>query len=167
MQLEIGKYVMYRATEICRIEGFEKKSFDGVTEREYCILVPDGSEHSKYYVPMDCADSKMRCLLNKEQIDELIDCMSGEQPDWGSTAERRKERFNEILTSNDYHLIISMMHSLYLERQSRVAQGKKLLAADEKALKAAEKLLNREFSFVLGIAENSVSEYISQHLAAK
>lgn len=167
MQLEVGKYVMYRATEICRIDGFEKKSFDGVTEREYCILVPENAERSKYYVPMDCADAKLRCLLSKEEIDSLIDAMAGEQPDWGSTAEHRKERFNEVLSSNDYRLIISMMHSLYLERQNRTALGKKLLAADEKALKAAEGLINREFSFVLQIAESKVPEYIAEKLAAR
>lgn len=166
MQLEIGKYVMYRATEICRIDGFEKKSFDGVTEREYCILVPARDAHSKYYVPMDCADTRLRCLLSKEEIDALIDGMKGEQPDWGSTAERRKERFNEILSSSDYPLIISMMHSLYLEKQERQAQGKKLLAVDEKAMKSAESLINREFSFVLGIEENKVPEYIAKRLEA-
>ena len=165
MQLEIGNYVMYRAAEICRIDGFEKKSFDGVTEREYCILVPVAAERSKYYVPMGCAETKMRRLLDKEQIEALIDAMaSDEQPDWGSTAERRKERFNEVLSSNDYRLIISMMHSLYLERQSRSAQGKKLLAADEKAMKAAEALIDREFAFVLDIPESRVSEYIAMSI---
>ena len=167
MQLEIGKYVMYRASEICRIDGFEKKSFDGVTEREYCILVPQNAERSKYYVPMDCVDAKIRCLLTKAEIDSLIDGMAGEQPDWGSSAEHRKERFNEILSSSDYRLIISMMHSLYLEKQDRLSQGKKVLAVDEKAMRSAEGLINREFSFVLGIEESNVPEYIAERLSGK
>ncbi len=167
MQLEIGKYVIYRSTEICRVDGFEKKSFDGVTEREYCVLVPEGAERSKYYVPMDCAETKLRCLLTDEEINALIDGMAGEQPDWGDTVEHRKERFNEILSSGDYKLIISMMHSLYLKKQERIEQGKKLLAVDEKALKAAEALINREFAFVLGIPESKVSEHIIQKLSEK
>ena len=167
MQLEIGKYVMYRASEICRIDGFEKKSFDGVTEREYCILVPENAERSKYYVPLDCAETKLRCLLTSDEINALIDSMAGEQPDWGETTDHRKERFNQILSSNDYSLIISMMNSLYLEKQNRISQGKKMLAVDEKALKAAEALINREFAFVLGIPENKVSEHIADKLAQK
>lgn len=165
MQLQTGNYVIYRSTEICRIDGFEKKSFDGVTQRDYCILVPEGVEHSKYYVPMDCAETKLRCLLTKDEIFELIDAMSEEQPDWGASDEHRKERINEVLGSGDYRLIISMMHSLYLEREERTARGKKLLAADERAMKAAEALINREFAFVLGISERDVPQFIEERLA--
>lgn len=164
MQLETGKYVIYRSSEICRIEGFETKSFDGVTEKEYCVLVPDSSERSRYYVPMDRAESKLRPLLTKEEILSLIDGMRAEQPDWGAADERRKERFAEVLSGGDYKLIISMMHTLYIEKQQRTAQGKKLLAVDEKAMKAAESLIYHEFGFVLGIKENEVAEFIAHRL---
>ena len=165
MQLQAGNYVIYRSTEICRIDSFEEKSFDNITSKEYCVLVPADGGNSRYYVPMDLAESKLRRLLTKEEIDELIRGMKGEQPDWGATEDHRKNIFNEVLNSGDYRRIISMMHSLYLEKQERLAQGKKLLAADEKAIKAAESLIDHEFAFVLGIKENEVSEYIAKKLA--
>lgn len=165
MQLQAGNHVIYRSTEICRIDGFEEKSFDNVTSKEYCVLVPADGGNSKYYVPLDLAESKLRRLLTKDEIDELIDGMKGEQPDWGNTEDHRKNVFNEVLSSGDYRRIISMLHSLYLERQQRLEQGKKLLSADEKAMKSAESLIDREFAFVLGIKENEVSEYIASKLA--
>ncbi len=165
MQLQTGNYVIYRSSEICRIDGFETKSFDGVTQREYCVLVPENDQRSKYYVPMDCAEDKLRQLLTKDEIYSLIDGMKCEQPDWGNTETHRKERFNEVLGSGDYRLIISMMHSLYLEKQERLSQGKKLLAADEKAMKAAESLINLEFSFVLGINESEMESFILERLS--
>ena len=165
MQPEIGKYVVYRSSEICRVEGFEKKSFDGVTEKEYCVLVPTTSDRSKYYVPMELAESKMRALQTKDEIYALIDGMKQTQPEWDASDERRRDRFNEVLSGGDYRLIISMMHSLYLERQERLANGKKLLAAEEKALKAAESLIYNEFGFVLGIKENEVGDVIEKRLS--
>ena len=167
MQLDIGKHVIYRSSEICRIEGFEKKSFDGVTEREYCILVPDGTDRSKYYVPMDCAQEKLRPLLTKDEIYALIDGMKDDQPVWEAGDEHRRDRFSEVLACGDYRLIISMMHSLYLEKQERVAKGRKLPAAEEKAMKAAEALIYHEFGFVLGINENEVESFIEERLASK
>lgn len=167
MQLHTGSYVIYRSSEICKIESFEKKNFDGATEREYCILVPEGAERSKYYVPLDCAESRLRPLLTREEIFALIDGMREEQPDWGASDENRRDRFGEVLGSGNYRLIISMMHSLYLERQERVAKGKKLLAADEKAMRSAESLIHREFGFVLGIKENEVEGFIESRLAGK
>ncbi len=165
MELQTGNFVIYRSTEICRIDGFEEKSFDNVTSKNYCVLVPADGGNSRYYVPMDLAESKLRRLLTKEEINDLINGMKGKQPDWGDTEDRRKNVFNEVLSSGDYRRIISMLHSLYLERQQRLAQGKKLLAADEKAMKSAESLIDREFAFVLGIKENEVSEFIAAKLA--
>ncbi len=164
MELQTGNFVIYRSTEICRIEGFENKSFDNVTVMEYCVLVPADGGSSKYYVPMDLAQTKLKRLLTKVEIDELIDGMKGEQPDCGSTEDHRKDVFNEVLNSGDHRRIISMLHSLYLERQERLAQGKKLLAADEKAMKSAEALIDREFAFVLGIEQSDVSCYIAERL---
>ncbi len=165
MELQTGNYVIYRSTEICRIEGFETKSFDNVTDKEYCVLVPADGGSARYYVPREFAEAKLRRLLTGEEIGQLIDGMRGEQPDWGGTEERRRDVFNEVLSSGDYRRIISMMHTLYLEKQERLAQGKKLLAADDKAMKSAEQLINREFAFVLGIKENEVTEYISKKLS--
>ncbi len=165
MQLQAGNYVIYRSTEICRIDGFEEKSFDNVTSKNYCVLVPADGGNSKYYVPMDLAETKLRPLLTKDEIEDLINGMKGEQPDWGDTEDHRKNVVNEVLNSGDYRRIISMLHSLYLERQQRLAQGKKLLTADEKAMRSAESLIDREFAFVLGIKENEVSEYITSRLA--
>ncbi|MBQ8193784.1 MAG: CarD family transcriptional regulator [Oscillospiraceae bacterium] len=164
MELQTGNFVIYRSTEICRIEGFENKSFDNVTSKEYCVLVPADGGSARYYVPREFAEAKLRRLLTKDEIHQLIDGMKGEQPDWGNNEDHRKDVFNEILNSGDHRRIISMLHSLYLEKQERLAQGKKLLAADEKAMKAAEALIDHEFSFVLGIPQNEVAKYISAQL---
>lgn len=166
MQLEIGNYVIYRSNEICRIDGFEDKSFDGGEARSYCLLVPLDSHGSKYYVPMDCADSKLRRLLNRDEVLALIDSMKGDMPDWGADDPNRKGRINQVLSSGDYRLIISLLHSLYLEKQKRTEIGKKMLATDERAMRTAEQLLNREFAFVLDIPENTVPEYITKRLEA-
>lgn len=166
MQLEIGNYVVYRSSEICRIDGFEDKSFDGGKARCYCLLVPLDLRGSKYYVPMDCADAKLRRLLNRDEVLALIDSMKGDMPDWGEDDPNRKGRINQVLSSGDYKLIISLLHSLYLEKQKRTEIGKKMLAADERAMHTAEQLLNREFAFVLDIPEDTVPEYIAKRLEA-
>lgn len=164
MQLSEGKCVVYRSSEICRIISVETKCLDGVREREYCVLCPINSSGSTYYVPLDCAADKLRELLTREQVLGLIDEMKGAESVWCDDGNERKARHNEILAGNDYSLIIGMTRSLHSEQARRVAQGKKLLAADERAMKAAETLINREFGYVLGIEENKVSDFIKARL---
>ena len=164
MQFSEGKCVVYRSSERCRVIGVELKFVVGVRVREEWILCPINSAGATYYVPLDCAEDKLRELLTKEQVLGLIDGMRNTETEWCDDGNERKARHNEILSGSNYSRIIGMTRSLYSEKEKRSAQGKKLLAADERAMKAAETLINREFGYVLGIEENMVSKFIKERL---
>ena len=136
MQLEKGKCVVYRGAEICRINAIETKCMDGTTEREYLILSPVSDARSTYYVPVENADSRLRELLSRDEVLSLIDSMAGEQAEWCSSESKndRKARQHEILSGNDYTLLISMAQGLHNEQEKRRSIGKRLLAADEKSI---------------------------------
>ncbi len=162
MELETGKIVIYRA-EICRIEGIEKKSPDGMQEREYCVLSPINSGRSRYYLPRENTADKVRGLLTREEVMELIHGMGGEEKWCGNLSERR-QRHNEVLSSGDYRRIAEMLLSIYHEKQRREAQGKKLNATDERSMRSAESMINTEFGFVLGIKPEEVPGFIRDEL---
>lgn len=163
MELETGKYVVYRMSEICRIEGFEKKCADGVNEREYLVLSPISSGSARYYVPKETAGERIRALLSREEILDLIHGMVGAE-EWRSNPTERKQLQSEALSSGDYGRIASMLRGIYLEKQRREAQGKRLNSTDERTMKQAESMINGEFSFVLGIKPEEVPEFISRKI---
>lgn len=167
MEISIGKCVVYRAAEICRVTALEQKSFDGRNTREYWVLSPIGSERATYYVPADCAQDKLREVLTREQVLALIDSMtdSGAQCFDGKTDREKKAAQEAILSEGDHSKVISMTRALHSEQEKRRENGKKLAAADEKAMKAAESLINREFGFVLGIDESAVAGFIRDRLS--
>ncbi len=164
MQLKEGTYVVFGSSEICRVKSIETKQFEGVKEREYCVLAPINSENSTYYVPLDCAESRLREPLTKERVLELIDGMSGCETITFAEGSDRKAVQNEILSGGDYPKIIRLARTLYAENKRRVSLGKRPLASDERTIKAAETLINREFGYVLGIAENEVEDFIRERL---
>ena len=163
MQPEIGKYVVYRLSEICRIEGFETKCADGVNQREYCVLSPLNSRSARYYIPAEAAPDKLRELLTKDEILDLVHQM-GASEKWVSNPTMRKQQQNEIMSSGDFRRIAAMLRGIYLEKQRREAQGKRLNSTDERTMKAAEEMINGEFSFVLGIKPEEVPEFISREI---
>lgn len=162
MELETGKIVVYRA-EICRVEGIERKSPDGIQEREYCVLVPLNSGSVRYYLPMEYSAEKVRGLLTREEVLELIHGMGGEEKWYGNLAERR-QRHSEVIASGDHRRIAEMLSALYHEKQRREAQGRKLNATDERTMKFAESIINGEFGFVLGIKPEEVPGFIEGEL---
>lgn len=164
MSFNIGEHVVYGAGEICRIEEKINRCFDGITEREYFRLIPIYSKGSNFYIPSDDYEGKVRKLLTKEEIYTLIDEMPNAEAQWCEDKNQRKSQFFSVLRSDNYHELISMMRTLYLQREEQISKGKKLLAADERVMHEAEKLIHHEFSFVLGIDEKEIAGFIESRL---
>ena len=164
MNYKIGEHVSYCSGEICTIESVTKECFDGVNELEYFKLVPINSGKSSYYVPCQNCGERIRKLMTKEEIYRLIDEIPNSSATWCDDKNKRKNMFHSVLKGNDHHEIISMMHTLYIQREQQRKNGKKLLASDEKAMSEAEHLLYQEFAFVLGIEENEVENFIENRL---
>ena len=167
LNFNIGEYVVYCSGEICRIDERSERCFDGVSKKEYCKLIPVDAVNSAYYIPSEYLESKARRLLTKDEIYKMIDSMPNASGTWYSDKNERKDYFEAVLKSDDIPVMIGMMKTIYDERSKLSANGKRLVAADERAFSAAEHLINREFAFVLGIKENDVSDFIQRRLAAE
>ncbi|MGN0612953.1 MAG: CarD family transcriptional regulator [Porcipelethomonas sp.] len=164
MDYKIGEHVVYSSGEICLVDGVVKRCFDGVHEEEYYRLIPISTKKSCYYIPCNNSDSKVRPLLTEEEIYGLIDEMSDVEGEWCEDKNERKNLFSSVLKGDDYHKLIKMMHVLYIQKENRRLKGKKLPAADERAMNEAERLIHQEFSFVLGIDEDKIGDFISSRI---
>lgn len=166
MEFLNGEYVMYGTSGICRIDGSEKKCFDGVHTAEYIRLIPCTSETSTYYIPADTIASKVRKLVTKEEIYDIIRRIPTIEITWDNDNLKRRELFTGLLKSDNYDQLFCLIKSVYDQRQKRMATGKKLASADEKALKAAEQLMCQEFALVLGIRPEEVTDFITEKINA-
>ncbi|MGN0621121.1 MAG: CarD family transcriptional regulator [Porcipelethomonas sp.] len=164
MQFEVDEYVMYRYSGICRIDGVEKKCFDGVNETSYYKLKPIDNAHSSCYVPVESAGEKIRKLLTEKEIYALIDSMPEEDEIWFDNSKERKVMFSKILRSDDYKVIIGMTKALYRQQKKYIENGKKLSSSDEMVMKNAEKIMYQEFSLVLGIDTDKIEETITNRI---
>lgn len=164
MEFLNGEYVMYGTSGICRIDGCEKKCFDGVHTAEYVRLIPYSSDSSTYYIPSDTISSKVRHLITKADIDDIIKRIPSIEVTWDSDNAKRRELFAELLKSDNYDRLFCLIKSVYDQRCKRQASGKKLPSADEKALKLAEKLMCQEFAVVLGIKPEEVTDFITEKI---
>ena len=72
----LNEYVSYGTSGVCKIESLEQRSFDGEHEESYYKLRPLDNSNSTFYVPIDRAAERLRPLLTKEQIYQLIDEMA-------------------------------------------------------------------------------------------
>lgn len=158
---QVGETVFYGTEGVCRVAEICEMKISP-EKAEYYVLRPVYREGTTVFVPTqnELLVSRMRPLLTVEQIDRMIEEVNREDEDWIEDAAERKAEFQRILLSADRRELLGMVRTLYIRRQNLQTCGKHLRTNDEQMLRDAEKLLDDEFSVVLGIKPREVPEYI-------
>lgn len=157
----VGKMVVYGVQGICKIDGFKEMAING-EKKKYYILSPAFAKGSTIYVPTDneALLKNMRPVLSKSEIDQLIDNAAKEKIEWIDNDFERHEFCTSIIKSGERMSIMQLIEMLYLHREALKETKKHFHISDDRFLREAERLINDEFSFVLGIPQEQVADYI-------
>jgi RNA polymerase-interacting CarD/CdnL/TRCF family regulator len=68
--------------------------------------------------------------------------------------------YRELICSGNPTQLLRMIYTLYCRKKQQLDTGRKLHLCDENFLRDAKRLIDSEFSFVLGIEPNEVGTYI-------
>ncbi len=153
----VGEAVIYGNTGVCIIEDIRLEDFLGKKERYY-ILKPVYSKSSTIFCPVDNIKVTMRKTVSKDEINRYLSPSSLPETEWIENDHMRREHFSAVLRKCDVGELAAEIYSLHRKRNEKTASGKRLHAADEKALADAEKILFGEFSYVLGITYEEAAE---------
>ena len=158
--------VVYGKNGVCEIEDIRKMNFFGCME-EYYILRPESTRASTVYVPVnkEILVSKMRFVMTKVQVDEILVSVASETMEWIDDKGDRLEKFNSIVCSGDSKAILLLIMCLRRKSEEREAQKRQLSSTDEGILKLAKELIDEEFSLALGCPTEKVGEYIKSRIA--
>lgn len=161
----VGDTVSYSTQGVCRIIAIERLKLTDKSE-EYYVLKPIYQEASKIYIPInnDKLTAKMRRVLSKAEIIELIKVMPDSEAAWIDNDIERKEKYSEILSSGDRRRIAALIKALYLKQNERRNSGKRLRQSDEAILSRAQALLYDEFALVLDIKPDQVVPFLNEQI---
>ena len=161
----VGSHVVYGSHGVCEISEYRTMAF-GDDDKEYYVLSPIYDKRSTIFVPFDnmVLLSQMRPVLTKEEIDELIDSVIPGTYGWIPSDSERKSFCAATMKSGDRLAIFHMIEMLYMHRERMLDEKKHFHVTDERFLKDAEKMINDEFAFVLGIPCSEVEHYVEERL---
>ncbi len=162
---KIEETVLYGVNGICTITDIEEKKINKDIKKYY-VLKPIYNKASTLFVPVDneLLTSKMKKILSKKEIYDLIESISDEDNDWIENEQERNKKYSEILKSGERREIMKMLRALHNHRIKLKDTGRKFHVADEKIMRAAEGILHEEFAYVLDIKRENVTEFIVSHL---
>ena len=160
----LGDYVVYGIHGVCRVSQFQEQVIDKKV-RTYYVLEPCDQTGAKFMLPVDNPTvlAKLRPILNKEELDALLSSTQVHQDHWIEDENKRKQAYRELIISGDRAALLQMIYTLETHKARQVAAGRKVHLCDENFLRDATKLLEEEFSLVLGIEKQMVKEYIRSH----
>ncbi|MBE6850108.1 MAG: hypothetical protein E7502_09470 [Ruminococcus sp.] len=164
MDVKAGEYVVYRNNGVCLVEAIVEQSMDGVNSLEYYKLKPIADANSTYYIPLTKADEKLRPLLTEEEIRNLLDALPISDDDtlWTDNRRERRERYTQIMRSNDQTATLRLISTLYFRKQKAEQKGRRFSVMDETAMKNAEAQLLQEIGFVLHLEEEDVRRFLEE-----
>ncbi len=160
---QIGDRVVYGIHGVCRIVEIEQRTVDR-KQIDYYVLEPAEQAGARYLVPMhnQAAVNKLRPVLTREELDALLQSDAVRSQEWIEDENRRKQLYRELITSTDRAALIRMVAALHQHKVQQQSAGRKFHLCDENFLRDAQRVLDAEFSLVLGIEPGQVGSYICE-----
>ncbi|MBQ3202632.1 MAG: CarD family transcriptional regulator [Clostridia bacterium] len=158
---KIGTYVMYGKTGVCLVK--EQTTMAGGL---YYVLSPVGDSRSSVYVPCGNAEllARMRPLLTRDEIDGLLSDVDSVKLAWVEDRNERAMLYRAVTGGGDRKELVRLLCCLMRKKRERMEIGKRLSSMDENFLQECVRLVQEEFSMVLGIAASEVGPYIQERL---
>lgn len=158
---EIGEYIVYGNTGVCKVEEVKTMKGPGMKEdRLYYTLEPVYRKGSRLFTPVDNQKVKMRPILTLQEADELIGRIKEIDLLWVKDEKNREQVYKEAIRTCDCEDLIRMIKTLYLRKKARLDAGKKVTSSDAKYLHLAEESLYGELSVVMGIPKEEMETFI-------
>ncbi|MBQ5335293.1 MAG: CarD family transcriptional regulator [Oscillospiraceae bacterium] len=165
---EAGSHVRYGGTGICLVDRIEEIAYPGQSAPRRCyVLRPIRNQGVEISVPLDnetlCA--RMKPIRTKAELDAmLIEAVGASAIPWQEDRKLRAQEIRHILSGGDAQQLLSLIHCILCRSTELQQRGRHLSAADDAALRDAERMLDEEFAFTLGTTPQEAGQYICERL---
>lgn len=162
---EIGTYVIYGNTGICKVEDITTLDMPGANnDRLYYVLSSEKGKGNRDFLPVDNTKVVLRTVIDESAAKSLLKQVD-EIPEVEADNDKlREEQFREIAKRCDCEGWVSMIKTIASRKKERIAQGKKVTATDERYYRLATENLYNELAFSLGIEIDEVEAMISEKI---
>ncbi len=148
---KVGDYLMHETNGVCTVEEVKEMALQGKgSEKLYYILNPVYQTKSQVVTPVESVKSRVRDVKSREEMEKLVDIVQDLDVIEADNDRQRGEVYKERIAMFEPLELARIVKTVYLRRLARIADGKKVMAQDEKMLDIAGKKLFEEMAFSFG-----------------
>ncbi len=160
---KVNDYVVHNTMGVNRITEIVSETVNGKTA-DFYVLEPAFGGNMVLKIPAAGSEDKMRHILTREEVDELIAGIPNQATIWIDEDKVRYEEFRACLKTGACENWIALIKTLNEKKDERELIGKQLTRVDADVLKTAEKNLTTEIAVVLDMEPEEVLSYIYSQL---
>ena len=162
---EIGEYIIYGSTGVCKVGEVTKMAVPGTKDDKlYYTLEPVYDKGCRLFTPVDNQKVTMRPILTKQEADALIGKIKEIDLLWVKDEKNREQIYKDAIRTCNCEEWVRMIKTLYVRKQTRLAEGKKVTSSDAKYLHLAQENLYGELSVVMGIPKDEMETYLAKRV---
>ena len=161
-----GDLILYGGTGVCRVVDIVTKQMGrGEPERQFYILEPL-YQAGTITTPVDNNKVFTRPVISKDEAIELIDQIPHIQAEvyHNQNLQQLENHYKSEMEDHECLSLLRLTMSTYRKKVEREAKKLKFGAVDRRYMERAENLLYGELAVALGIAKESVQEFIAERL---
>lgn len=163
---EKGDVIIYGNDGVCTVEKIGPLDSKLTTKgRIYYTLQPVYRKESRIFTPADNEKVCMRSVISKKEAMELIDDIVNIEFLWITDEKGREYEYKEAIRKCDCRELVRIIKTIYSRKQSRIAEGKKVTAVDDKYFHLAENSLYGELAIPLKMTREEVKKYVEERVA--
>lgn len=163
---QVGEYIVCDHNGVCQVLAVTEMP-ELKKDVLYYQLEPVYSRGSRIFVPVDSNKLVMRRVFTEEEVETLLKEIPSIETIWISNEKKREEQYREVARRYDCREWVKIIKTIYLRKQNRRMEGKKITYIDEKYMKLAEENLYGEISIPLKISPDRVERFIRNRIENK
>lgn len=162
---ELGEFIVYGRNGVCKIIEIGTLDVGGASkDKLYYTLIPMYSDKSKLFTPVDNKKVIMRSVISKEEANALMDDFENIETILVEDDVRREDVYKKSIKRCDSRELVKIIKTIYLRKQLRISEGKKVTISEEKYLKMAEDSLFGELSIPLEMEKDKIHKFVMAKL---
>ena len=163
MFFQPGEYVIYGCKGVHRIMGRVMLAMDSTaSEKEYYVMQPCGKTDGSVYAPVNAEKTNMRRIMTREEAEQLLRTASTIQLLDFHNRKLLEEACKECIRSCDPEELMRVIRTLYIRKQERLRQGKKMTLTDIHYMEQAENILYMELSIIFDRPKDEIPAFIQE-----
>ncbi len=166
---QIGELILYGGTGVCRVtDVVSRKPGRAEPERLYYVLSPL-YQTGTITTPVDNDKVFTRPVISRDEAMDLIDQIPSIQPEvyYNQNLQQLENHYRTAMEDHDCLSLLRLTMSTYRKKVEREEKKLKFGAVDRRYMERAENLLYGELAVALGIARESVRDFIAQRLQTR